>query len=69
MIWVVIDSNVYISALLFGGNPRLVLECALEAHATVIVAGDVHLLKLHPYSGIAILTPKRFLESRPWETA
>ncbi len=136
MICVAVDSNVYISALLFGGNPRLalecadaglfgisvsaaiktkiervlaersswsrdriaeaasrlwslansvspqqtltdcadaddnrILECALEAHAAVIVTGDGHLLKLHPYRGIAILTPKRFLESKPWETA
>ncbi len=28
MIWVVLDSNVYVSALIFGGNPRAVIECA-----------------------------------------
>jgi putative PIN family toxin of toxin-antitoxin system len=125
---VVLDSNIYISALLFGGNPRTVielaeiglfriavsepiqaevervltgkfswprqkareaeariwsralhvsphltvtdcadpddnriLECALTADAAVIVTGDDHLLKLHPYQGIAILNPKQFL--------
>jgi uncharacterized protein len=135
MIGVVLDSNVYVSALLFGGNPRVVvecaeyglielaisdhikgeverilagkfswpqlrvreatsylwsltqafapgqtvadcsdpddnriLECALEARAAVIVTGDGHLLKLHPYKGILVLTPKQFLESKPWET-
>ena len=135
MIWVVLDSNVYVSALLFGGNPHAViecaanglielsisepikaeverilaekflwpqqrvgeatsylwslthsvapqqtvtdcsdpddnriLECALDAHAAVIVTGDGHLLKLHPYRGILILTPKQFLEVKPWET-
>ena len=26
MTWVVLDSNVYVSALIFGGNPRRVLE-------------------------------------------
>jgi uncharacterized protein len=128
-----LDSNVYISALLFGGNPRLViecaeaglfelavslpirtevervlrskfrwppprvheaarhlwslattvspsptvadcsdpddnrvLECAMEASALAIVTGDAHLLELHPYRGIAILTPKEFLELKPW---
>ena len=134
MIWVVLDSNVYVSALVFGGNPRgviecaehglielsisdpiraeverilaekfswpqervreatsylwslahsvaaqqtvtdcsdpdddRILECALEAHATAIVTGDGHLLKLHPYRQILILTPKQFLEIKPWE--
>ena len=134
MIWVVLDSNVYVSALVFGGNPRAVvecaeeglfelsisqpikseverilvekfswpqprvkaatsylwslahaiaphqsvtdcsdpddnriLECALDGHAAVIVTGDGHLLKLHGYRGILILTPKQFLESKPWE--
>ena len=134
MLWVVLDSNIYVSALVFGGNPRAilelaeqglfevsvsdpikadvqrvlglkfswsktriddatsylwslardtspqqtvsdcvdpddnrVLECALEAHAQAIVTGDNHLLKLHPYREIAILTPKQFLEAKPWE--
>jgi putative PIN family toxin of toxin-antitoxin system len=135
MIRVVLDSNVYVSALLFGGNPRTVveraedglielsvsdpikveverilaekfswprqrvreatsflwsltrsfaplqaitdcadpddnriLECAVEARASAIVTGDGHLLKLHPYKRIAILTPKQFLEDKPWRT-
>ena len=40
-----------------------ILECALEAHAEIIVTGDGHLLELHPYRGIKILTPRQFLES------
>lgn len=40
-----------------------VLECALESRAWTIVTGDSHLLKLHPYREIAIMTPKQFLES------
>lgn len=135
MLWVVLDSNIYVSALLFGGNPAAViecaehglfevsisepiktevdrvlaekfswpkdriheatsylwrqahsinpqqtvtdcvdpddnriLECALEAHAHVIVTGDGHLLKLHPYRGISILTAKQFLEAKPWQS-
>jgi putative PIN family toxin of toxin-antitoxin system len=134
MIGVVLDTNVYVSALLFGGNPRAVvelaedglielwisdsikgeverilakkfswpqprvrdaasylwsltqpvaprqtvtdctdpddnriLECALAAHAEIIVTGDGHLLKLHPYKRILVLTPRQFLESKPWE--
>jgi putative PIN family toxin of toxin-antitoxin system len=45
-----------------------ILECAVEARASAIVAGDGHLLKLHPYKRIAILTPKQFLEDKPWRT-
>ena len=39
-----------------------ILECAVEARAGIIVTGDKHLLVLHPYKGIKILTPKEFLE-------
>jgi uncharacterized protein len=135
MIAVVLDSNVYISALLFGGIPRRiielaelglvelysskelqaevkrvliakfrwpqaraavataylesltrcirpkyqvndcsdpddnrVLECAIEAKAKWVVTGDQHLLALHPYRNIAIVTPRQFLESEAWKT-
>ena len=113
MIWVVLDSNIYVSALVFGGNPRTILElaehglfgvsvshpikadvervahptnpqqtvsdcidpddnrileCALEARAQAIVTGDNHLLKLHPYGEISILTPKQFLDAKPWQS-
>ncbi len=135
MIRVVLDSNIYVSALVFGGNPRAVLElaerqlfevsisgpikaevqrvlgikfawaktrideatasiwllaqdtcphqtvsdcidpddnrvleCALEALAQAIITGDSHLLRLHPYREISILTSKQFLEAKPWRT-
>jgi predicted nucleic acid-binding protein len=42
-------------------------ECALDAHAAVIVTGDGHLLRLHPYRGTEILTAKQFLELKRWE--
>ena len=40
-----------------------VLECALEAKADCIVTGDKLLQSLHPWSGISILSPAKFLES------
>ena len=43
-----------------------VLACAVEARAQVILTGDRDLVSLHPYHGISILTPRQFLESRPW---
>lgn len=37
MIRVVLDSNIYVSALLFGGNPRAVLQLAQEAFYELMV--------------------------------
>ena len=39
-----------------------ILECALAAGAELIVSGDGHLLRLTAYEGIAIVTPREFLE-------
>lgn len=39
------------------------LELALAAGASAIVSGDDDLLVLHPWRGIAVLTPARFVEA------
>jgi putative PIN family toxin of toxin-antitoxin system len=39
------------------------LELALEGRADCIVSGDADLLSLHPFGGIAILPPAKFVES------
>jgi len=41
------------------------LELAHEAQASCIVTGDKDLLDLHPYRGIAILTPRQFFDAFP----
>jgi putative PIN family toxin of toxin-antitoxin system len=38
------------------------LEVAVHGHADLIVTGDDDLLALHPFRGIAILTPADYLE-------
>jgi uncharacterized protein len=38
------------------------LELATDGKADYIVTGDPHLLALHPYRGISIVTPATFLE-------
>lgn len=38
------------------------LELALSGNADVLVTGDKDLLALHPWRGIAILTPRQYLE-------
>jgi hypothetical protein len=37
------------------------LELAVDGHADLILTGDPDLLALHPFRGIAILTPAEFL--------
>ena len=41
---------------------EMVLACAVDAEADVIVSGDGHLLALGAYQGIPILTARAFLE-------
>lgn len=38
------------------------IECALSAHATFIISGDPHLLKLGEFEDIRIVGPAEFLE-------
>jgi uncharacterized protein len=40
-----------------------VLECAIAGSANLIVGGDRHLLKLSSFEGIAIVTPRQFMDS------
>lgn len=39
-----------------------ILEAALTGRANCLVTGDADLLKLHPFRGLAIMTPQRFLQ-------
>ena len=41
---------------------EMVLACAVEAEADLIVSGDRHLLDLTAFEGIPILTVRQFLE-------
>jgi len=38
------------------------LELAVGAGAGLILSGDVHLLEMHPFRGIAIITPMDYLQ-------
>lgn len=38
------------------------LELAIDGRADAIVTGDQDLLVLHPFRGIAVLTPAEYLE-------
>jgi putative PIN family toxin of toxin-antitoxin system len=43
-------------------NDDMILQCAVEAGADLIVSGDKDLLVLKEYKSIRILTPRAFLE-------
>ena len=45
-------------------NDNKVLELAVSGQAHAIISGDKDLLELHPYRGVAILTPRVFLSKR-----
>jgi len=45
---------------------NMLLELALSGHADLIVTGDKDLLCLHPWRGIAILSPADYLERSLW---
>lgn len=40
---------------------NMILECALEINADLILSGDDHLLRMHPWRGVNILTPTQYL--------
>lgn len=44
-------------------NDNKYLALAHQAEAACIITGDKDLLDLHPYRGIAILTPRQFLNA------
>lgn len=41
MIKVVIDSNIYISGILFSGNPRIILDLAIKGKIQVYISPDI----------------------------
>ncbi len=43
-------------------DDNCILECAVEAHAEVVVSGDRHWLALQNYKSIRIVTPRQFIE-------
>ncbi len=38
------------------------LELAVSGHANIIITGDLDLLVLNPFQGVAILTPDQFID-------
>ena len=52
-----------VSAIKDDDSDNGILECAMEAKADVIVTGDIkHIRSLGSFEGIAILTPREFMD-------
>jgi putative PIN family toxin of toxin-antitoxin system len=41
-----------------------IIECAIAANADVVLTGDKHLLTLHKFKKVKILSPREFLDSQ-----
>jgi len=39
------------------------LECAIAGQCNIIISGDKHLLRLSGYNGIAVLSPRNFVDN------
>jgi putative PIN family toxin of toxin-antitoxin system len=58
----VVEGKVVVSAVSDDPDDNKYLAAALEGRAEFVVSGDAHLLDLHEYEGIRILTPRAFLD-------
>ena len=45
-------------------NDDFILECAVTGNADLIVTGDKDLLALGSFEGVAILTPREYLDRK-----
>jgi predicted nucleic acid-binding protein len=59
----VIDTNVFISAFVFGNLPRVILELAEERSFELFA----YVSTLNPFRKIQILTPRQFIDLLAFE--
>ena len=59
----VIDPATRVQAVASDPDDNMILECAVESNADIVVSGDHHLLDLVEFSGIQILTPSDYLKT------
>ena len=57
------DPKEKIAALKEDESDNRILECAVDAKAHVIITGDKHVHALGPFRGIAIMSPREFLDA------
>lgn len=60
---IVVPGSITINAVPADPDDNIIIACALEAEADVIISGDRHLLTLGSYQGIPIVKASDFLEN------
>ena len=59
----VINPTVRVQAVASDPTDNMILECALESNANVVISGDHHLLNLVVFRGIHIFAPSDYLQT------
>lgn len=60
---VVLSDTIKLDVIKDDPQDNKILACAFEAKAQYIVSGDSHLINLHQYQDISIVTVREFLET------
>jgi putative PIN family toxin of toxin-antitoxin system len=61
-----VNPGEHLSAIAEDPADNRILECSLEANASLIVSGDRHLLNLGTFRGVQIVSPRQFLDWEGW---
>jgi putative PIN family toxin of toxin-antitoxin system len=59
----IVDPATRVSVVTADPNDNIILECALESKADIIVSGDQHLLALAEFKGIQIVSPSDYMKT------
>ena len=60
---IVVPGAISVEAVPDDPDDNIIIACAVEAEADLIISGDRHLLSLHSYKGIPIVKAADFLSS------
>jgi len=59
----IVNPTIRVDVVTADPNDNIILECALESKADIIVSGDQHLLALTEFKGIQIVSPSDYLKT------
>lgn len=59
----IVNPDVRVKVVTADPNDNIILECALESKADIIVSGDRHLLDVSAFKGIQIVSPSDYIKT------
>jgi putative PIN family toxin of toxin-antitoxin system len=59
----IVDPSIRINVVTADPKDNMILECALESNAGIIVSGDQHLLDIEEFKGVQIVSPADYLKT------